>query len=102
MLAENPSRAWSTGEVYRLIQSTEESIYKNLRYLSNEGFLVFEPLGACRFSPKSPELARQASDLLKTYRERRVTIVEAIYKLPDDPIRHFADAFRLRRDKNDS
>ncbi len=99
LLAENPAKTWLESEVFKHIQSTHESVASNLRYFVYKRFLVFEPTTGYRFSPETPELVRLASELVKTYRERRVTIIEAIYKRPLDPIRHFADAFRIRKNK---
>lgn len=99
LLAENPAQVWSEKEVFKLIQSSEKSVAANLRRFLEERLLVFVSETGYRFSPETPELARLAVALAKSYRERRVTIIETIYSLPLDPVRQFADAFRLRKGK---
>ena len=39
--------------------------------------------------------------LAACYVDRRVTIIGLIYGRPNDPIRQFADAFRIRREDPD-
>ena len=99
LLVENPNQSWSEAEIFHRIQSSQESVSAALRYFAAEGFLAYNPAEGYRVSPKTAELDRLAGELVKTYRGRRVSIVEAIYKVPEDSIRHFADAFKLRKDK---
>jgi hypothetical protein len=47
------------------------------------------------------QLDRTASDLARLYPERRFTIIEIIFSKPNDKIRSFADAFRIRRDPDE-
>ena len=99
LLAENPSKAWSEDDVFKHIQSSHDSVASNLRSFLAKGLLVFEPATSYRFISDGKESARLALELVRTYRERRVTIVELIYRRSSDPIRNFADAFRIRKDK---
>jgi len=98
LLAENPKKTWSEGEVFKSIQSSQESVTKGLCYFADEQLLIFDAASGYRFSPKSQELMHLTLDLVKTYRKRRVTVVEAIYLMPPDPIWQFADAFKIRKD----
>lgn len=97
LLSENPSREWSVQEVFRCVQSTERSVQQCLESFVARGLAVKVADGAFRFSPASSELANSATDLVRTYRERRVAIIETIYKRPDSA-RPFAEAFRLRKE----
>ena len=98
-LIEDPARSWAEGAVYHRIQSSLDSVSRNLRQFANQGFLAHDPSSGYRFSPQTPELQAFSAELLKAYRERRVSVIEAIYQAPFDPIRQFADAFNLRKDK---
>lgn len=53
------------------------------------------------FAPRTRELAQAVTDLAQVYQQRRVAVVTAIYRAPDeappDPVQSFADAFDLRR-----
>jgi hypothetical protein len=99
LLVANPSKSWLASEIFRHIQSTEKSVEECLQYFLTRGLLSVDAHCLFQFSPKTPELAQSAIDLVKTYRECRVTVIEAIYKKPRDPVQSFAEAFRLRKDK---
>jgi tRNA/tmRNA/rRNA uracil-C5-methylase (TrmA/RlmC/RlmD family) len=99
LMSENPGRSWSEGEVLRAIQSSQESVSNNLRHFTVEHFLTTDSQQNFRFAPENPELAALVAELVKTYRERRVAIVELIYQAPSDTVRNFADAFRIRKEK---
>jgi len=99
LLGEDPAKIWTVAQVLRTIQSSDKSIEACLEAFRKDGFLISEGAGTFQFSPKSPELNSAVLELIKAYRERRVTIVEAIYSKPADTIQDFADAFKLRKDK---
>lgn len=98
LFANNPGGTLSETEVYQKIQSSQQSVSASLRQFAEEGFLA-EMAGAYKFSPNDAALGQKILELARIYRERPVAIVEAIYMAPPDPIRHFADAFRMRKDK---
>lgn len=99
LLAEEPSKAWTVAETYRLIQSTEKSVQEGLQYFVARELLTADANGAFRFLPKTSMLNASTMELIKAYRERRVAVIETIYKKPLEPAQHFADAFRLRKDQ---
>lgn len=98
LLGEEPSRSWSVAETYRCILSTEKSVQEGLQHFVAHNLFASEPEGRFRFAPKASDLNAAARDLIKTYRERRVAIIEMIYRNPTESARHFADAFRLRKE----
>jgi hypothetical protein len=99
LLAENPTQGWTATDVFRRIQSSEKSVASWLKKFTQNGFVAETPEGVFRFAPATAELSSGVATLVKGYRERRVTVVEMIYQKPTDPIHHFADAFRIRKDK---
>ena len=54
-----------------------------------------------RYAPKSPELDAAITRLDRAYTDRRVSVISLIFSKPTDKLRSFADAFRVRREKND-
>lgn len=98
LLAEAGEKLWTAEEVFRCIQSSQKSVSECLKKFTREGFLV-EEKGTFRFSPKQDTHKEFVLTLARAYRERRVTVVEMIYRKPEDSIQHFADAFRWRKDK---
>lgn len=101
-LSEQPEREWGAAELGSGIQTGPEAAAGLLAYLLARG-LVTRTAGADRPSWKygaaTPELAAGLAGLLRLYRERPVTMIKAVYARPaDDPLKSFADAFRLRKE----
>jgi hypothetical protein len=46
-------------------------------------------------------LSTDVNDLARAYAERRVNVIALIFSKPATSLRHFADAFRLRKDRSD-
>jgi len=101
LLASQPGRAWSVDAVYDVIRSSRSSAAERLGELQLQGLLSVsagkEP--TYRFQPQAPEIAAAVEALAQFYKERRVKIVELIYSQPTDPLQHFADAFKFKKDK---
>jgi hypothetical protein len=50
------------------------------------------------YAPQSESLRRDVEQLVAVYNERPVTLIRAVYDRPPEPVKSFADAFRLRKD----
>ena len=58
--------------------------------------LIASEQGAYTFAPASPALQELCALLELEYRERPVTVVDAIVSTPNDRLKNFADAFRFK------
>jgi hypothetical protein len=68
--------------------------------LHARGLIAARKLGADvlgRYGPRTPELEALVGKLLQLYRERPVSMIKMVYDRARDPLRNFADAFRLRK-----
>jgi len=99
VLCESSAKSWSAAEVYRKVQSSEKSVTDCLESFRYSGLATLSPEGLYRFSPDEAGLNGIASALSQAYRERRVSVIECIYKRPSDTIQNFANAFRLRKER---
>jgi hypothetical protein len=99
LLWGTPQKAWSVREVFRVIQSSEASVADHLARFLKEGFVVANSDGRFRYHPTRPELEDCVAELVKTYQERRVAVVEMIYQRRPETLHDFANAFKLRKDK---
>jgi len=99
LLRQEPERCWSAEEVNAEIKSSVTSVRSRLETLANQGLLAREPKDCYRFSP--PPLKVMVMDnLAQAYKEQRIRVIEMIFSKPSSPILGFADAFRLRKDKD--
>lgn len=98
LLARDPTRSWSVAEVFRTIQSSRESVAGTLEKFAREGFLSADAQGGFRFNPASEELADAVRRLMAAYRERRVSVIELIYKKSGkEGLQDFSNAFLLKK-----
>ncbi len=100
MLAGAPGRGWAAEEVSRQVFTVPAAAIASLEGLVGEGLAASD--GAAnptyRFAPANPELERQVAALAAAYRQSRVAVIQLVFARPADPLRSFADAFRMRRD----
>jgi hypothetical protein len=97
----NPGRVWTPRELAAEIQalSTIEA-WDLLATFYGHGFLIAVSRDSFRYEPSSPELAQGVAALAKAYAEQRIVVLEHLTRLAGlDPIRSFADAFVIRKDR---
>ena len=99
--ASQQQREWSVEAVNDELRSGHALIAEVLDNLRHAGLLVVSGSGVgLRYRYVPDDTMRRQVDVLATlYRERRYSVLSAIYDRPAqnaDPIQAFADAFRLR------
>lgn len=103
LLQSRPRAAW-TGKLLcaDLAQRDEKESADLLAAFHWHGFLAAEPDGTYRYQPRSAELRRQAGSLATVYANQRLTVLTELANLASlAPIRNFAEAFRIRKDRSD-
>ncbi len=103
MLRTHADREWTARDVSQELRIAETSAATRLTDLAARR-LVTERGGNptfYRYGPASPEDAQDVAGLQDTYSTRRVSVISFIFSKPLDKVRGFADAFRLKRDKDD-
>jgi hypothetical protein len=99
LLQKAPDAIWSVQDVYQAIQSSHLSVGRGLRELTAHGFLQQVGKDTFQYRPKTPEVAGQV-DLLRTeYQTRRIRVIEGIFSKSAEEMRQFAEAFRIRKEK---
>lgn len=101
LLAKNSSRTWTKDTVSQELRSSEFSAVQCLSDLTASGLLHFDGQ-SYRFAPKRAEQALLVTQLIQAYSNFPTRVVQVIYEKPDQRLRSFADAFRLRKDDDDS
>ncbi len=99
LFAEEQSRTWSTAQVFQRIQSSEKSVAARLEIFRTSGLLTSEGEGFYKLANTEPTVVETLKAVVGAYRDRRVSIIECIYKQPASPIQNFADAFKFRKEK---
>jgi len=104
----DPSREWTSDELSKEMRVENAWAAAALGELARRGLLANEtppgePSGGAatkyRYAPVSPPVDQTVRQLAQTYTDLRVSVIEFIFSLPEDPIRNFADAFRFRKER---
>ena len=95
-----PEREWTPEDVARSIYTVPASATRRLEQLV--AMRLVQSNGAAnpayRYAPGSAALADDVAALAAAYRANRVGVINLVYATPPDPLRSFADAFKLRKD----
>jgi hypothetical protein len=104
LLYQQQGRTWSAEAVARELRIAAISAGERLEDLVRTGLLAREDGDPVeyRYTPGNSTLDAAVGGLATAYSERRVTVINLIFSKPVDRIRTFADAFRLRRDDDNS
>jgi hypothetical protein len=98
LLRNRRPRDFAPGEVTTELRLGAASAAEQLSELARRGFVVEDGQPPrYRYGPDGPEKERLMHDLARCYAERRVTVITQIFSPRTDPVRSFADAFKLRR-----
>jgi hypothetical protein len=101
LLQDAPAAEHTAAAIARTLGVDAAWAAAELENLANLGFVVPSPNGAApafRYAPRTSELADTLEQVLRAFRERRVTVIDFVASKPSRHIRGFADAFRLRKD----
>jgi hypothetical protein len=102
LLRAQADREWNAREVSQELRIAEPSAAARLEDLAARRLVVQTGnSGAYRFGPASAEDAQDITELQATYSLRRVSVISFIFSRPLEKVRGFADAFRLKRDKDE-
>jgi DNA-binding IclR family transcriptional regulator len=100
LLEREPERGWTADEISRQVFTVPAAAIGSLEGLVAQGLAASDDAGnpTYRYAPATPDVRRQVAALADAYRASRVAVIQLVFAKPADPLRSFADAFRVRRD----
>ena len=100
LVHSGPEREWTPEEVAGSIYTVPAGATRRLEQLVQMGLATSTGTAnpAYRYAPTRAAMAEQVDALAAAYRAQRVGVINLIYNKPPDPLRSFADAFKLRKD----
>jgi hypothetical protein len=102
ILGEDRAQARDASALAEMVQTQPQIAAQHLAALDARGLLTLAVDGTgqlARHGPKTPELEDMVNRLLQLYKERPVTLIKLVYARASDPLRAFADSFRLRKEE---
>lgn len=96
-------RAYTPAEINEKLRSNLDSVERRLSALLANGLVSAEEStpATFRFAPATAELEASVETLARLYPLYRVRIIDVIYN-PENPMKTFSDAFRLKKDPEDN
>lgn len=94
LLRRSPTASWTPETLVAELRASAPLVNDCLRRLQQAG-LAMEAEGTFRYAPASPRLRALCDGLEAAYRERPVAVVNTITSMRPDPLKGFADSFRL-------
>lgn len=99
VLARQPERAWSVGEVCSATALPVTTAMAQLQRLVAIGLIVAnpDPAATFKYGPRAAEFEQMVQELIQLDDQRPVTLIRLVYARKSGSAQAFADAFRLRR-----
>jgi hypothetical protein len=95
LLRAHAGRAWDVDAIVAELRSTPFSIRRRLEALAKRRVVRFED--GCWCYAAEPKVDAVIAEVAESYDRLRLRVIEALYGAPKpEPLRAFADAFRLR------
>lgn len=98
LLLQDPERSWTTSEVADRLKMAPESTAMRLFLLASAGLIAFEPAGVprYRYAATDETTDRLLHELVPVFAGNTEEVLRIIAAAEVDPIRTFADAFKLK------
>jgi hypothetical protein len=102
LLHSRPEKAWTAEEVSQELRLSPASVAMHMADLEKRGLLAVSEAAApfYRYQPQKPDFVPTVDSLAQLYPDYRFTVINLIFSKPLDKIKAFADAFKLREDKD--
>jgi hypothetical protein len=95
LLQRSRARVWHADELVRELRSSQTIVEVALTQLQAGG-LVTQSESGYFYQPASSDLERLADGLQRVYAAKPISVVKAIMTAPNDKLRIFSDAFKLK------
>ena len=96
LLRRDRQRFWPIGDLVRELRSSESAVEGALDSLRSTGFVSTDAGELYRYGPGSAELDGIAARIEVIYAAKPMAVAKAIMSAPNDKLRIFADAFKLK------
>lgn len=96
LMRSRQDRAWTADQLVTELRASMPLVTQVLQTFHQAGLVRELENGAFEYAPASPTLESCCEELERAYRERPVTVINAIVASSADDLKSFADAFRFR------
>lgn len=100
LLHGQPSQPLSPLQVGETLRIDPQWAAAELERLQQRGLFTADEQGSYTYAPASQELGDAVDGLARAFSTHRVSVITMIFSTPSDSVGSFADAFKIRRDKD--
>lgn len=97
LLQSDPHRVWTAEQLTAELRSNPALVADILLSFKRAGLVAEDSADRFRYAPATADLADTVNELHAVYSERPLTLVREIISSPNEKIRSFIDAFRLKK-----
>jgi hypothetical protein len=97
-LRKRADRSWTVAELTRELRASDLIVEEATATFQVAGLLVTEADATLRYKPASDALEMIVAEIADAYATQPVAVSKEILSARHDKIRHFTDAFRIRKD----
>lgn len=94
-LRRNRERRWQDGELIKELRGSEMIVSRAIQDICLVGLAARDEDGTV-YRPLSPALENMADEIEKLYAAKPMAVISAVVKAPDEKLRLFSDAFKLK------
>jgi len=98
LLYREPERSHTIDDLVRELRSNAQLVGDVVALLERIGMIARQAGGAYRYQAATPAVAALVGNLARLHAERPLALARVIHGTPDDKLRAFSDAFRLKKD----
>jgi hypothetical protein len=96
LMRREQNRAWQTDELVRELRASRVVVREALAALSGAGLMATDEAGQVRYRPASGQLDSFVASAQALYVAKPLAVINAIVSAPNEKLRIFAEAFRLK------
>jgi hypothetical protein len=97
MLYSRPNTSFNAATVSKELRTNQRSTEAHLTHLHERGLLSHED-DSYQYQPANEEFHKMVVRVCELYKEKPVAVVAAIFESPQENLKDFSDAFKLKKD----
>lgn len=97
ILFSHPDKQFTADGISKDLRTNERSTEVQLQHLSEKG-LLHKSENIYQYHPATEELHQKVKLTYQLYKERPVAVIAGIFEKPQENLKNFSDAFKLKKD----
>jgi hypothetical protein len=96
LMRRTGERSWTAEELVRELRASTLVVHEALSGLTHAGLVAADETALFSYRPASGHLAKFVDEIQSLYLAKPLAVINAIAAAPNEKLRIFADAFRLK------